>query len=123
LKLIAPSSIATAIEALLPQSKDSVGARLLKKMGWRPGQGIGPRITYQQLRALEGNHIRPGEMVDEESTKHLYAPRDTKPVLYLKKENAFGLGYVPGQGLDEIVNRGAGANNSGPILSGKYLSH
>ncbi|KIJ55479.1 hypothetical protein M422DRAFT_240099 [Sphaerobolus stellatus SS14] len=112
-------SVATALEALLPTSKDSVGARLLRKMGWRPGQGIGPRITYQQLRAQEGNPIPPHEILDEEATKHLYAPRDTKPIIYVKKENAFGLGYVPGQGLNEIINKGR-EEDGGPRISSGF---
>ncbi|KAJ3755512.1 hypothetical protein EV360DRAFT_85844 [Lentinula raphanica] len=33
--------------AMLPPTNESVGARILKKMGWRVGQGIGPRVTLK----------------------------------------------------------------------------
>ncbi|KAF8517942.1 hypothetical protein BU17DRAFT_49261 [Hysterangium stoloniferum] len=112
-------SMATALESLLPPAKDSIGARLLKKMGWRAGQGIGPRITYEQLRARDGQPVAADEIVDEEAKKHLYAPRDTKPIAYYKKENAFGLGYVPGGGLNDMVgSRNDQVGESGPNLSG-----
>lgn len=120
LVLIYSSSIANALESLLPPPKDSVGARLLKKMGWRLGQGIGPRITYKQLRAQEGRAIEQDEIVDEEANKHLYAPRDTKTITFHKKEDSFGLGYVPGQGLTNIVQGQNGKPaQSGPTLSGE----
>jgi G patch domain-containing protein 1 len=105
---------------LLPPAKDSVGARLLKKMGWRLGHGIGPRITYKQLRLQEGGPVEKDEVVDEEADKHLYAPRDTKAITFHKKENAFGLGYVPGQGLTDIVQgRNGQGIEAGPNLSGE----
>lgn len=81
-------------------------------MGWRAGQGIGPRITYQQLRAQEGNPIQPNEQMNEEETKHLYAPRDNKLILFVKKDDAFGLGYVPGDGLTSLANRGSNSHGS-----------
>lgn len=114
--------MAAALQALLPPSKDSIGSRLLKKMGWRLGQGIGPRITYQQLRAQEGNPIQPGEQIDEENLKHLYAPRDTKLVIYNKKENAFGLGYAAGEGLTDLVrgSNGGVEAESGPNISAGF---
>lgn len=89
-------------------------------MGWKPGQGVGPRITYKQLRAQEGRPIAPGEALDDQATKHLYAPRDTKPILYLKKDNAHGLGYVPGEGLFELNGAKAGQGaETGPNISGR----
>lgn len=95
-----------------------MGARILRKMGWRLGQGIGPRITYKQLLEQEGDSIGLDRAVDEEAAKHLYAPRDTKLILYFRKENAFGLGYVPGQGLQDIVDRQGAISDSGPLISG-----
>ncbi|KAF8579945.1 DUF1604-domain-containing protein [Ramaria rubella] len=114
-------SIANALESLLPPAKDSVGARMLKKMGWRPGQGVGPRITYRQLRAQEGRPVGKNEVVDEEADKHLYAPRDTQTIVFEKKENSFGLGYSPGQGLIGSVQGKSGQTvESGPNLSAGF---
>lgn len=93
-------------------------------MGWRLGQGIGPRITYKQLRAQEGRPIEEDEVVDEEANKHLYAPRDTKTIAFHKKENAFGLGYIPGQGLTDILHgRNGQSVESGPALSGERFGY
>jgi G patch domain-containing protein 1 len=77
-------------------------------MGWRPGYGIGPRVTYRQLTLQDQQASSLVEAIeetkedeDEEANKHLYAPRDTKLILFRAKDNAFGLGYIPGQRLDE----------------------
>jgi G patch domain-containing protein 1 len=37
-------------EELIAPAKDGIGVRLLQKMGWRPGQGVGPRLTHRQWR-------------------------------------------------------------------------
>lgn len=29
---------------------ETVGVKLLRRLGWRPGQGVGPRVTRQQKR-------------------------------------------------------------------------
>ena len=77
-------------------------------------------MTYKQLRIQDGRPIGKHEIVDEEANKHLYAPRDTKTVIFQKKENAFGLGYAPGQGLYNIVQgRNGQVAGSGPNLSGE----
>jgi G patch domain-containing protein 1 len=76
-------------------------------------------VTYKQLRAQDGRPIGKDEFVDEEANKHLYAPRDTKTITFQKKENAFGLGYAPGQGLNDTMQGRNGQNaQSGPNLSG-----
>jgi G patch domain-containing protein 1 len=107
---------------MLPPPRDSVGARILKKMGWRIGQGIGPRLTWRQrklqdLQASFGqddpsNDIRD----DEEAKKHTYAPRDTPIMLVDRKDNSHGLGYSPGMSLDESLGVGTRKTASGPTL-------
>ncbi|KII86063.1 hypothetical protein PLICRDRAFT_56526 [Plicaturopsis crispa FD-325 SS-3] len=102
-------SVAVALESsMLPAPKDSVGARILKKMGWRLGQGIGPRMTWRQrrkqdLQASTGNALDLAPEDDEEANKHTYAPRDTAVLLVDRKDNSHGLGYRPGMGLHESV--------------------
>lgn len=93
--------------------RDSVGAQILKKMGWRPGQGVGPRVTYAQLRAQDGT-IAPAELdaEDDEASKHLYAPRDTLLPSFARRTNAHGLGYAAGAKLNEI-------EAAGPMISGE----
>ena|ERR1700734_3188166 len=103
---------------MLPPPKDSVGARILKKMGWRVGQGIGPRLTWRQ-RKLQDLQASTGPEVDvesmlvdedaEEASKHTYAPRDTPILVVERKDNTHGLGYRPGMGLNDSLGIGKGA--------------
>ena len=96
---------------------------LLRKMGWRPGQGVGPRITWRQRKIQDilasGRSLNDVDIdalaaeEGEEVTKHMFAPRDTvAPVLPCKKDS-HGLGYVAGDGLG---GRSAGVSK-GPKLS------
>jgi G patch domain-containing protein 1 len=112
---------------MLPPPKDSVGARILKKMGWRMGHGIGPRVTHRQrklqdLQASSGNvvsdDVAEHEGEDEEAKKHMYPPRDTPLLIVGRKENSHGLGYVPGMGLNESL--GVKGSASGPKLAGEF---
>jgi G patch domain-containing protein 1 len=97
---------------MLPAPKDSAGARILMKMGWRLGQGIGPRVTLRQrkmqdLQASSGQNLTGYDIDipddDEEANKHTYAPRDTPILLVERKDNYHGLGYRPGMGLNESL--------------------
>lgn len=108
---------------MLPTPTDSTGARILKKMGWKAGQGIGPRVTYKQRRLQDllatGKHatldditIAPEEL---EASKHLYAPRDIVVLQVNRRDTSHGLGYTAGLGLNASV--GLGAKNSGPNIS------
>ncbi|EIW75240.1 hypothetical protein CONPUDRAFT_147355 [Coniophora puteana RWD-64-598 SS2] len=96
-------AITLALEnALFPAPQDSAGARILKKMGWRPGHGIGPRLTWRQREFLSGRDPdAPGADADveEEAKKHLYPRRDTPIIALGRKENSHGLGYSPGATL------------------------
>ena len=41
-------SIAACIQrALMSPLEDSTGVRVLKMMGWHPGQGVGPRVSWR----------------------------------------------------------------------------
>ncbi|KAF8159383.1 hypothetical protein B0H34DRAFT_654370 [Crassisporium funariophilum] len=125
--------ITRTLEAtLFPAPKDSAGARILMKMGWRLGQGIGPRLTLKERKAQDaeayqattGARYSGGTLNipedDEEATKHTYAPRDT-PILHVKrKDNSHGVGYVPGLSLNESIGESSGGANQGPKLAGGF---
>ena len=121
----------TLEEALLPTPKDSAGARILKKMGWRPGQGIGPRLTWRQhkiqdLQASSGYLIAQDDIKldedneDEEAKKHTYPRRDTPVLSTPRKENSHGIGYIPGMSLNDTLDGGKSNANSGRQISGEY---
>lgn len=68
-------------------SEATMGVKLLQKMGWREGQGIGPRVR----RALrEENSGAPDGKAAE---MHLLAPENTKIISFNKKRDHKGLGY------------------------------
>ncbi|KAI0954695.1 hypothetical protein AcW1_006501 [Taiwanofungus camphoratus] len=121
-------SVTAALEAsLAPAPKDSVGARILKKMGWRIGQGIGPRLTHSQRQAQDAGFMdsikeSTGEEEDEEARKHMYPRRDTPVLLAPRKDNFHGLGYTPGMRLEESIGMAGrdGGRDTGPKISAGF---
>lgn len=127
------SSISLALEkTLLPPPKESPAAKLLVKMGWRPGQGIGPRLTWRQkkLQDAQAKSIRmltlddlkldPNDE-DEEAQKHTYPRPDTPLTIVPRKDNAHGLGYTPGISLDDALGNDPNHAPSGPKISGRLI--
>ncbi|EJD07516.1 uncharacterized protein FOMMEDRAFT_137805 [Fomitiporia mediterranea MF3/22] len=124
-------SITSALEAaLLPAPRDSVGAQILKKMGWRVGHGIGPKISYEHRKRQDAlSHAPAGSGEDlqdvedhEEAKKHLYPPRDTRVPVFKRKDNKHGLGYEPGMGLSDIVASEAGGKGNKKPMQGPDIS-
>ncbi|XP_024880685.1 G patch domain-containing protein 1 homolog [Temnothorax curvispinosus] len=98
------------LKELLKPVKETVGIILLKKMGWKPGQGVGSRLTKKEKQKikLRNEKLRLGrnnlEMVgsnsedsDDDSTNITFAPDDYEPFRCKPKDNYFGIGY---SGLD-----------------------
>ncbi|KAL7043170.1 hypothetical protein ACKWTF_001419 [Chironomus riparius] len=93
---------------LLKPVHDKAAVRVLKKMGWRDGQGIGSRMTYsEKKRTSERNKkevfvfskygtkedradSEDDSMSDEEIT---FVPDDFDPFIANIKDNTFGLEY------------------------------
>jgi len=98
-------------------------------MGWRLGQGIGPRLTLRQkklqdMESSSGDKISSNLNIpedDEEASKHTYARRDTKVLLIERKDNSHGVGYDPGMGLNQSlgVNENEG-HSKDPRISGAF---
>ena len=65
-------------------SGETMGVKLLQRMGWRQGQGVGPKVR----RRAEGD--KAGEM-------HLFAPENTKMIGFERKTDRKGVGFG-GQG-------------------------
>jgi G patch domain-containing protein 1 len=85
---------------MIEPSRTSVGHTLLQKLGWRPGQGIGPRVSARKrkLQAQKlGLPLNDDDEVDEEQIgKHTFAPRDVKLLVYETNGDSTGLGFVKG---------------------------
>ncbi|RLU14986.1 hypothetical protein DMN91_012873 [Ooceraea biroi] len=100
------------LKELLKPVKETVGIVLLKKMGWKPGQGVGSRLTKREKRKLKQRNERlrlaqeNPEMIlpasnsddsDDDAGDVTFAPDDYEPFRCKPKDNYFGIGY---SGLD-----------------------
>ena len=94
-------SLPSTLESLIAPSRTSIGQSLLQKLGWRPGQGIGPRVTLRKLRLQEGKG-REEDPEDPEAGRHTFAPRDARLLVYEAKEGREGLGYQKGRGMGAL---------------------
>lgn len=66
---------------LFRTSGDTMGVKLLQRMGWRIGQGIGPKIK----RRIRG---------DEKGELHAFAPENSRMVGFTRKTDRKGLGFA-----------------------------
>ncbi|XP_067012544.2 G patch domain-containing protein 1 homolog [Anabrus simplex] len=106
-----------ALEDLLEPVRETVGIRLLRRMGWRPGQGVGPRVSKaekkrsKRLQKKTAGRVYGCELPsdlpasdsdcsdEEEMLKNItFAPDDCEQVMYKLKDDVFGIGYT---GLDK----------------------
>ncbi|KAL2818973.1 hypothetical protein BDW59DRAFT_151705 [Aspergillus cavernicola] len=62
---------------------ETIGVKLLKKMGWREGQGIGPKVRRKA-------DLGDGDDADK---THLFAPENPPMVAFVRKTDYKGLGF------------------------------
>jgi G patch domain-containing protein 1 len=70
---------------LITSSKDSIGSRLLRQMGWREGQGVGPRVKRQKGIPLKEEDVH--------SSEFSFAPSNSSLLILKAKKDKFGIGY------------------------------
>lgn len=90
--------MSTSLMDMFGPPKDSVGIRLLRKMGWRPGQGIGPRIIKKQLEQDDDDDEDDAFLGDA-----TFAPRDTPIENYQPKRDTYGLGFDLSASVPEVA--------------------
>ncbi|XP_070616414.1 G patch domain-containing protein 1 [Erythrolamprus reginae] len=108
--IVAPIPGATVLDEFITPAKITIGIDLLRKMGWKEGQGVGPRVKRKPRQQkpepgvkIYGCALPPGSEDSEEEEDEYqpenvtFAPKDVMPVDLTPKENVHGLGY---QGLD-----------------------
>ncbi len=66
---------------------ETIGVKLLKRMGWREGQGVGPKV--RRAARLERSSSGNGE-----GEQHLFAPENTKMISFVRKNDHKGLGFA-----------------------------
>ena len=104
------------------------------KMGWRPGQGIGPRLTWKQKKlqevqakstrilTLDDLKLDPDEE-DEEAQKHTYPRLDTPLTVVPRKDNAHGIGYSTGLSLSDALGNDREPKPSEPQISSRPIDN
>lgn len=70
---------------LLRADGDTIGLKLLRKMGWKDEQGIGPKVR-RSARLDLGAKTQPGET-------HLFAPDNVPMIRFIRKVDRKGLGH------------------------------
>jgi len=124
--------LAPVINQMIKPTLPTVGETLLRKQGWKPGQGIGPKINKQSKQDRKnsfmntyGDRGRRRERSDSGSEDDivikykdfLFAPDELPVYVATPKENMFGIGY---QGLDKPTNAADPVSNVYNIKSGIY---
>ncbi|KAI1472753.1 DUF1604-domain-containing protein [Daldinia caldariorum] len=69
---------------------DTMGVKLLRRMGWKDGQGIGPKVRRKARLDVSS---KPGSSTQEEGETYLFAPDDVALISFTKKLDRKGLGY------------------------------
>lgn len=115
---------ATALLASLIQPASTrIGAKLMQRMGWREGQGVGPRVTLDQRRKQAkdlGLKFEEEHEDADEAAKHYYAPLD-RPLATLEEvgvatDRGWGLGYTPGPSIASSY-RQASSSSAAALVS------
>ncbi|KAI0113384.1 DUF1604-domain-containing protein [Daldinia grandis] len=68
---------------------DTMGVKLLRRMGWKDGQGIGPKIRRKARLDMSS---KPSSSIQEGET-YLFAPDDVALISFTRKLDRKGLGY------------------------------
>ncbi|XP_058639617.1 G patch domain-containing protein 1 isoform X2 [Onychostoma macrolepis] len=110
------------LEELIAPARSSIGVELLRKMGWKDGQGVGPRLKRKQRKqntdvaklygcALPLNGSEESEEDDDEFAPEnvTFAPKDVVPVDFTPKVDSHGLGY---RGLNPLQALGGGSESA-----------
>ncbi|KAF4780630.1 hypothetical protein HER10_EVM0000143 [Colletotrichum scovillei] len=82
-------------------SGDTMGLKLLRKMGWKDGQGIGPKVR----RTARLGVMTSTQDVASGNT-HLFAPDDVNMIEFDRKRNRQGLGFIGEQKLSQLSGPG-----------------
>ncbi|CAZ82141.1 unnamed protein product [Tuber melanosporum] len=82
----------TLMDLLTPAVQDTMGAKLLKKMGWKEGQGIGPKVRRKAVI---------DDAVDDTGKTYFFAPTNSAIVTLTRKNDSKGLGFVGEERLQQ----------------------
>ncbi|KAK8121001.1 hypothetical protein PG999_005121 [Apiospora kogelbergensis] len=94
---------------LFRSSGETMGIKLLKRMGWKEGQGIGPKVRRKARLDVGGaNKNGASRVVDDGATEtYLFAPENVRMIAFVKKLDRKGLGYAGEAKLAPMATAGA----------------
>lgn len=81
---------------------DTKGLQLLRRMGWKDGQGIGPKIRRNARLGIGGD---PAEKT------YLFAPDDARMIQFIRKTDRKGLGHQGGTRIQGLSKNGDDASD------------
>lgn len=84
---------------------ETMGTKLLKKMGWREGQGVGPKVRRKADLDMQ---TKPGPGADATSDTYLFAPENVPMIGFLRKTDRKGLGYEGSSRLAPLASSRSG---------------
>ncbi|KAI1429769.1 hypothetical protein F5Y12DRAFT_725349 [Xylaria sp. FL1777] len=68
---------------------DTMGVKLLRRMGWKDGQGIGPKVRRKARLEIAS---KPGA-AQEAGETYLFAPKNVAMIAFFRKKDRKGLGF------------------------------
>ena len=98
---------------LLKASGETMGVRLLRRMGWRDGQGVGPKVR-RKARLDDRDGVEGG---DSRET-HLFAPENSEMISFVRKNDHKGLGFEGEGRLSELPSIDAHRKPNGGLADG-----
>lgn len=81
------ASRVSGLMGLFRPAGETMGMKLLQKMGWKEGQGIGPKIRRNARLDLRSD----GDNVNE---THFFAPENVPMISFVRKTDHKGLGFA-----------------------------
>lgn len=92
-----------ALIDLFRPSGETKGVQLLKRMGWRQGQGIGPKVR-RKLKQDVGD--------DDDGEMHLLPPENPPLIAFVHKTDSKGLGYGGEAKLESRIGQNTSRSGS-----------
>ncbi|KAK1776739.1 hypothetical protein QBC45DRAFT_444086, partial [Copromyces sp. CBS 386.78] len=97
---------ASGLMGLFRTQGETMGVKLLKKMGWREGQGIGPKVRRKARLELQTDTAAQGDTF-------LFAPENVPMIAFVKKTDKKGLIYTGESRLTPIGLSGSKKSSHG----------